>query len=729
MRAGLPRCLSYFYLSPLYSTFLSELGVEVVESAATAARDLERLSLCPTDEPCISVKIAFGHAKQLLDAGVDVLFVPTVVSLTGASYCCPKMMGLPSMLRAGLELDSSRVASPVIDMKDDPRRWPLSWVTAAWSLGVRDASLALRALRKGLIAWRDEEARKVSAGARLVSGSDSGTLGHGRPPVTGVMGHAYILEDIFGRRVVEVARGYGEVILAEMVPPEDARAELDTIFDGEKMWSIEGQILGASLRLVRRRQVDRLVFVSAFSCGPASIIENYIAREAESHGVPLLNLAVDEHSGEAGLVTRLEAFLDSSVRRKRLLASRCPSEAEHGQADPVRQPAQDCVSATLRNTSTTEGAGDGPIGLVSMGNLNVPVATLLTTIGVEVVPPPPLCDDIVNLGKEISPEFICYPMVTLIGQMRRHAESGVTRVLMVQGKGRCRLGWYAQVMEEILHRNGYPVSVVSFDSPLPLRTRGKAAVESIRRLAGKVEPLRIVRAVELAFAKLAALDRASVLLRDTRAVEAIRGAGDRRYRAFVREMETAATLVGIAQLYRRYASDMRALPVVDCDALNVAVVGEIYVVNEPFVNKDAERVLGSLERRVRVHRKIDVCGWVSYHLLRTPRAVRNYRAVTGFAEPYLPLSVGGHGQESVGETVLARRKGYDGVLHLFPFTCMPEIIAQNILVKVSTDLDIPVLSLMISEQTGAAGLTTRLEAFCDLLDGRRKRRNTHGARR
>jgi predicted nucleotide-binding protein (sugar kinase/HSP70/actin superfamily) len=101
--------------------------------------------------------------------------------------------------------------------------------------------------------------------------------------------------------------------------------------------------------------------------------------------------------------------------------------------------------------------------------------------------------------------------------------------------------------------------------------------------------------------------------------------------------------------------------------------------------------------------------------------VRDYREVTAFAEPYLPVAVGGHGQESVGETVLAKKRGYDGVIHLFPFTCMPEIIAQNVLVKVSKDLDIPVLSIMLSEQTGVAGLATRLEAFCDLLAGRRKR--------
>lgn len=689
MRVGIPRCLSYYYLSPLYLTFLRELGVEAVESDPTTAKDLDHLSLCPTDEPCISVKIAFCHAKKLLERGSDLLFVPTIVSLSKAAYCCPKMMGLPAMLRAGLELEPWQVVSPIIDMKDDPRGWRQSWVRAAWTLGVGDGPLALRALDKGLAEWRRSEREAVLEATPSLD-----------TPVTGVMGHAYVLDDIFARKVAQVARQYGRVILPEMVSPEDAQSQLRTLFDGDKMWTIEGQILGASLHLTRKRQVDRLVFVSAFSCGPASIIENYIGKEAEAYGIPFLNIAVDEHTGDAGLTTRMEAFLDSVGRPRRSIS----------------------IPQVQMASVPEKTVGGGPIGLISMGNLDVPLATLLTEMGAEIVPAPPLTDEVVNLGKEIAPEFICSPMVTSIGQMRMHAQRGVDRVIMVQGKGRCRLGWYAQVMEETLRRNGYRVSVMSIDSPFPLRTKGKAATESIRALVGKVEPLRIVRALELALAKLFAIDWASDVLRDVRAFEEVRGSGERRFDEFVREMASAGSLTGIARGYKRYRAEMREIPRADSDPLHVSVIGEIYVVNEPFVNKQIEKTLGSLERRVRVHCKLDLSGWVNYHLFKTPRAVSDYRNVARMAEPYLPVAVGGHGQESVGEAVLAKRRGYDGVLHLFPFTCMPEIIAQNVLVKVSRDLDLPILSLMLSEQTAVAGLTTRLEAFCDLLEGRRRRK-------
>lgn len=740
MRVGVPRSLSFFYLWPLYETFLNEIGVTPVESPKTGVRDLSCLSLCPTDEPCVSVKVAFCHAKRLLDAGVDVLFVPTVVSLSDRGYCCPKMMGLPAMLRAGLDLSCSQVASPVIDMKDDPGGWPESWVYAAWSMGAKDTRRATGALEKGLEAWQAAERAAVwSAPLPHVSPGGDPVGDRGRDPgrvpdrdpgrrtgsaggVTAVMGHAYVLQDIFASKVVDVARSYGEVFLAEMVEAQEARAELRTVFDGEKMWSIEGHILGAALSLIRRRRVDRLVFVSAFSCGPASIIEGYIMQGAEDHNVPFLSLCVDEHSGEAGLITRLEAFMDSTARPRRLVSPPYVAEGGATKDESARR------SSTVENRAKPNRPGREVVGLVSMGNLGVPVAALLKEMGADVAPAPELSQRIVDLGKEIAPEFICYPMVTLIGQMRTHAEQGVRRMLMVQGKGRCRLGWYAQVMEGILKRNGYDVRVIAVDSPLPLRTQGRIVAGSIVDLVGQFEPFRIAKGLVLASAKMAALDRGAETLREVRAFEAARGSGDKRYCDLVLEVDAAATLSKIALAHRRYVRDMRDIPEVECEPLKIALVGEIYVVNEPFVNKDVEKVMGSMERRVRVHRKLDVSGWVSYHLLRSPRAVREYREVTGFAAPYLPVTVGGHGQESVGETVLAKRNGYDGVLHLFPFTCMPEIIAQNVLVRVSRDLDIPVLSLMLSEQTGLAGLYTRLEAFCDLLDGRRKRENARGQR-
>ncbi|MDI7252812.1 MAG: CoA protein activase, partial [Actinomycetota bacterium] len=99
------------------------------------------------------------------------------------------------------------------------------------------------------------------------------------------------------------------------------------------------------------------------------------------------------------------------------------------------------------------------------------------------------------------------------------------------------------------------------------------------------------------------------------------------------------------------------------------------------------------------------------------------REIEEAALPYLTHFVGGEGLRSVGATALYHRHGYDGVVHVMPFTCMPETIAKSLLPRVSRDLGIPVLSLVIDEMTGKAGVATRLEAFVDLARFRRRARD------
>jgi hypothetical protein len=64
----------------------------------------------------------------------------------------------------------------------------------------------------------------------------------------------------------------------------------------------------------------------------------------------------------------------------------------------------------------------------------------------------------------------------------------------------------------------------------------------------------------------------------------------------------------------------------------------------------------------------------------------------------------------------------DGVIHLAPFSCTPEVMAHNALLTLQRECQVPILSLSFDEHTGRAGLLTRLEAFVDILERRRLRR-------
>ncbi|MFA6655111.1 MAG: acyl-CoA dehydratase activase-related protein [Bacillota bacterium] len=744
MRVGIPRCLSFYYLFPLYRTFLDELGVPFVETSPSTLKDLENLGLCPTDEPCVSVKVVFPHAAKLLEQGVDALFIPTIVSLEKESFCCPKMMGLPSMIKSGFELSDSQIISPVIDVRDNPRRWPRTWIRAGKQMGIDDSRRIQRAFDKAWNTWKDTERMMSQFGLPVANVIDSYYTGETREqvidryglvscganlgdrqglpaidriesdePITAVMGHSYILNDIFGQVILKYASTHGPVILPEMVPEEYGRQALASIFEGEKMWTIEGHILGGCLHLIRNHKVDRIILVTSFSCGPLSIIENYIEKEADEYGIPLLYLAVDEHTGEAGLITRMEAFMDACKSRHREQLSDIPV-AIAGPTSSV-----DCHEETAPLVVPV--ARNDRVGVVNMGHLDVAVGTVFEKLGVNAKIADPLSDDVVNLGRELAPEFICYPMVTLLGQIRSLLHEGISRIVMIQGKGKCRLGWYAQIMEELLLRAGYDVKIYKVDSPFPLQEKLIPLLAELKEIFGSPKVGDVINALVLALKKMFFTDEANDILFEVRAKEKVRGSGDKIYNRFIRRMEKAESLSELKALFKEYKRQMDSVSLGDVEPLKVMIVGEIYVINEPFVTKEIERMLGSLEQRVRVYKNLDVSSWVKTHLLFMPDALLKHRRVVKAASSYLPVGVGGHGLESIGETVLAKKAGMDGVVHLFPFTCMPEIIAQNILVQVSEDLDMPVLSLMISEQTGVAGLKTRVEAFCDVLYGRNKK--------
>jgi predicted nucleotide-binding protein (sugar kinase/HSP70/actin superfamily) len=148
--------------------------------------------------------------------------------------------------------------------------------------------------------------------------------------------------------------------------------------------------------------------------------------------------------------------------------------------------------------------------------------------------------------------------------------------------------------------------------------------------------------------------------------------------------------------------------------LRVGIVGEIFMVLEHYANMNVEERLG--EMGVEVHRGVWLSDWLNdryrFKLFRRNQFQWSLRQ----ARPYLCEPSGGESVKSVGKTVAFAKRGFDGVVHLMPFTCMPELVAQTILAKVSRDYNIPVLTLIFDEHTSPGGVQTRLEAFVDLLN-------------
>jgi predicted nucleotide-binding protein (sugar kinase/HSP70/actin superfamily) len=151
--------------------------------------------------------------------------------------------------------------------------------------------------------------------------------------------------------------------------------------------------------------------------------------------------------------------------------------------------------------------------------------------------------------------------------------------------------------------------------------------------------------------------------------------------------------------------------------VKIATTGEYYAVLEPFYNLDLERVLGQLGAEV--HRSLMLGDWVKFAMVLEALGFHK-NEVDRAAKPYLRWNIGGEGLVTIGQAVIHAQKGFDGLVELLPFTCLPEITVLNILPRLHRDLNIPIIHFILDEQSGQAGVQTRLEAFVDLLYRRRE---------
>lgn len=350
-----------------------------------------------------------------------------------------------------------------------------------------------------------------------------------------------------------------------------------------------------------------------------------------------------------------------------------------------------------------------------MGHTWIGIKTILEHLGMKPVIPPPSSKRTLALGSRYGPEFACLPLKLNLGNFIEASEMGADTILMAGGCGPCRFGYYAQVEHAILQDLGYRYRLLVLEPP---GLHIGQLLARIKVIAGKNSWRRVFRAVQLGYRKIRALDELEMRSHYLRPREVAAGSTDRAYQEAVKEVSCAFSNEELATARWRAMEIMNSVPVREREMLRIGIVGEIYTLLEPFVNLDLERRLGRMG--VEVDRCLYLSEWVNDHLLSgRVKGLRSRKDACRAAAPYLKHFVGGHGQETVGNTILYARAGYDGVIQVFPFTCMPEIVAQSILPAVSRELGIPVLTLTVDEQTGEAGMVTRLEAFVDLLERRR----------
>lgn len=342
---------------------------------------------------------------------------------------------------------------------------------------------------------------------------------------------------------------------------------------------------------------------------------------------------------------------------------------------------------------------------------------LIELLGHEAITPPRPTKQTIDLGVKHSPEFACFPFKAIMGSYLEAVALGADTIVTSGGHGPCRAGFYAEVHRRILENLGHQVEMIVFDAP----GRGwRKFLQNVRRLKGSSSWLQVYRALRLVYRMVHALDRLERRVSCLRAHETVPGSASRAWAKIQSLFDRVHDTSSLTQATHESDHLLGQVQVRagNQPALRIGIVGEIYVVMESSINFDLEEMLGKFG--VEAERSQYLSEWVEFNFFPGWLKERTHEAeILKKGEPYLPLVIGGHAKQTVGHIVDYHDRGFDGVIHLMPFACLPELVTQSIIPHLSQSLDLPILSLSIDEQTGLANTQTRIEAFIDLLRSKR----------
>ncbi|NCA66819.1 MAG: CoA protein activase [Clostridia bacterium] len=361
------------------------------------------------------------------------------------------------------------------------------------------------------------------------------------------------------------------------------------------------------------------------------------------------------------------------------------------------------------------------ITIPHLGNLYVFVKVLFDCLAVEYILPPPCTKRTLEIGTKYSPEMACLPLKINLGNFIESIELGADTIIITGAGGPCRYGYYCKMHEEMLKDLGYSnVKLIAIDPYAGL----PALLKSIKTIFGTVDFINIAVSGVRAYRVMAEVDRLDKLCYYIRPRELVKGSANAVMRLLRDKIYSARNIGEVKKIVKETRAALLNIEVdTTLNPLKIGLMGEIYTIIEPFTNFNMEELLGDLG--IEVDKTLTISKWIKEHLVK----LHNHKEKAEYdkaCEPYLKTPIGGHARESIGHSALYAKRGGDGIMQIYPLTCMPEIVASSILPALSRDYDIPLLTVVIDEITGDAGYKTRIEAFKDLLLKKREAKNNDG---
>jgi predicted CoA-substrate-specific enzyme activase len=682
---------------PFFNAFFKALGYRLVLPDAVEAAGVDQQGAAF----CFPVEIAHGYMANLLTKDPDILFIPHIRGIPtdgdNPNTCtCVFVQGEAFYLKSTFEgTQSKKVITPYLDLSRGFEARTADFAKVATDLGHSQAD-GLGAFKAGMeaqAAFRDEIR---SAGAKILQEleQDPGAMAivlFGRPY------NAFAGEANKGIPAKFASRGY-RIIPFDMLPYED-----QTLDDAETMYWSMGRMILKAARLVKNHPRLFGTYISNFSCGPDSFVVGYFREEMGRK--PSLTLELDSHTADAGLETRIEAFLD--IVRYYL-------ELESKKQIPVIRKEFRTAVATIADGKPVIATADGRklpltdpnvrVVLPAMGRFaHQALVQTFKKVGINAYGLPPADDEVLKIGRGNSTCKECLPLQTTVGSMLNYfwndrPAGEVTAYFMPGAGGPCRFGQYNVFSRRLIERHRIPdAAVLTLNAANGYMGLGDRFTLPAWRAIITGDVMYEIWSTLMA----AAADRESALEIFFREWDSLVQVLPRSWREIRRRIQATAQTLARIPLKMPYDE----IP-------KISLIGEIYVRNDPIslqklVEKMADR--GFIVRtsqtsewikyvdwliKNHIEGKPDIPFWIRYFVKRHfDRKIRDLFAPSGlFFHEVLQVEDLIHAGEKfvspmlTGEAILTVGAALHEILHpacgiisIGPFGCMPSRVAESIL--------------------------------------------------
>ncbi len=728
---GIPMALTNWQLLPAFSRFFQEMGCRVVLSGFTDKRVIREGVEAVTAQPCFPVKVAYGHVAELIEKDVDCLFLPSIVSMTAGFHdneynqLCPYVQSLPYQIRTAFEgqLGKTKILAPVLRLDDEKKLLSKGFLDAAKELGlpVKKAKSAIEtafdaqnAFEKDLI----EKGRNIIANTR----KDQKLFVLVSRPYNGCD------DGVNLQLPKKLAEHDVQVIPMDMLPLDEARLGDVNLHKGT-YWSYGQKILRAA-EIIKRDPRLFAIYLSNFSCGPDSFLLTFFKDIMAQK--PCLQLELDEHSADAGVITRIEAFLESLKQYKQK-----PFEKK-------TQPDKNLLPDSIKGRK---------LYVPYMGDCAYGLAASFRAYGQDAEVMPIADEKVLIQGREFTSGKECLPCAITTGDMlkviEKHKNPEGIAFFMPGSSGPCRFGMYNCLHRMVLRYAGAPsVPVFAPNQDRSFYNHIGVSVDG--------DKYKLLKDLWTATVGVDLLARLILKVRPySKEPKKAQQVYEKALQKWSNAVEQKAGIKNLTELMDGIACEFDNLEIdQSIRKPKIGIVGEIYVRNHPFANTN---IIARLEELGAACDLASVAEWIYYtnftrskdawrrgaykayltnkiqnhvqHNIEKTLAVplekrfgtlaeKPIRHVIKLAQPYLHETFEGEAVLSVGKAVEYHHEGFGGVVNVMPFSCMPSTIVSSQTMRVSANCgNMPILNLSFDGQEDPA-LTTRLEALVEQIRNR-----------